>query len=218
MTRVAESKRWQSFSVWDRKTVFTELCYLVGHHSHLSDHPFELPPGRAGRSDIHLCLSCLESQPVLQCQPLQMSGLHCALVPEMELGRKGHSRLCCPCCRGSNLWLVDGEDSWGCYPNIFNHCCKSKKLCQSKLFIINKAISQYGKAFQCPCNALLTFVCMALHYVMPNGDRYPKLSARSCTCFSRISFSPLYIHQVTYLWDWYSFCDSSATFKSFWNQ
>lgn len=28
---------------------------------------------------------------MLQCQPLQMSGLHCALVPEMELGRKGRT-------------------------------------------------------------------------------------------------------------------------------
>lgn len=57
-------------------------------------------------------------------------------------GEKG-TRTClhCPCCRGSNLWLLDGEGSWGCCLNIFNHCCKSKKLCQSKLFIISKAIS-----------------------------------------------------------------------------
>lgn len=38
-------------------------------------------------------------------------------------------------------------------------------------------------------NALLKFLCIALHSVVPNGDTYPKLSMGYSMCFNRISFS-----------------------------
>lgn len=52
--------QWQNqreterFNVWDLQTFLTEFCHLVGHHSHVSDHSFKLPPGRAGRSGLVL--------------------------------------------------------------------------------------------------------------------------------------------------------------------
>jgi len=55
---------------------------------------------------------------------------------------------------------------------------------------------------------------MALHSVVPNGGTDPKLSMGYSTCFSRLSFFPRCIHLITYFWDCYSFCDSSATVKS----
>lgn len=59
---------------------------------------------------------------------------------------------------------------------------------------------------------------MALHSVVSNGDTDPKLSVGHSTCFSRISFFPGCIHLIPFSWDFYSFCDSTATLKSFLNQ
>lgn len=123
----------------------------------------------------------------------------------MELWRNGHAVVFVALAAGattSGWWARRTAGD----ANIFNHCCKRKKICQSELFIINKAISLYGKAFQCPCNALLKFLCMALHSVVPNGDVYPKLSVGYSICFSRISFFPRCIHLITYVWDCCSFC------------
>ena len=62
------------------------------------------------------------------------------LVPEMELWSNGHTVFFVALAAGaitSGLWVRRTAGD----ANIFNHCRKSKKGCQSELFIINKAIS-----------------------------------------------------------------------------